>query len=205
MYFHIRSVLEYSANCNIIWMWTVVKSFFLQFSFAQRLRRALELIKAEELNDGLVNPIDKKPTQEQYQVKTTMNRLRYVCIYSAFAELTLSTLWTRPLFASIEMNWHSAFITLTELVFVKKYARTRRPRERPSSGNYCLLQRMRRTLELVKAQELNDGEVKPVVNRPTQEQYQVKTTMDLLHFLGVRIHRTLITYVIQYIFQQIAK
>ncbi|EYC00452.1 hypothetical protein Y032_0115g478 [Ancylostoma ceylanicum] len=41
--------------------------------------------------------------------------------------------------------------------------------------------RMRRTLELSKAQELNDGEVKPVEKRPTQEQYQVKTTISMLH------------------------
>ncbi|EYC00451.1 hypothetical protein Y032_0115g477 [Ancylostoma ceylanicum] len=39
---------------------------------------------------------------------------------------------------------------------------------------------MRRTLELSKAQELNDGEVKPVEKRPTQEQYQrIRRTLEL--------------------------
>ncbi|KAL6722709.1 hypothetical protein Aduo_017807 [Ancylostoma duodenale] len=39
---------------------------------------------------------------------------------------------------------------------------------------------MRRTLELSKAQELNDGEVKPVEKRPTQEQYQrMRRTLEL--------------------------
>lgn len=47
----------------------------MQFSFTQRLRRTLDLIKAKELNDGEMNPLDKKPTQENYQVKA-MNLFR---------------------------------------------------------------------------------------------------------------------------------
>lgn len=36
--------------------------------------------------------------------------------------------------------------------------------------NTCLLQRIRRTLELANAQELNDGELKPVDQDLTEEQ-----------------------------------
>ncbi|KAL6722710.1 hypothetical protein Aduo_017808 [Ancylostoma duodenale] len=40
---------------------------------------------------------------------------------------------------------------------------------------------MRRTHELIKAKEINDGEVKPVDKKPTQEQYQrLRRTLELI-------------------------